>query len=61
MPRWVQMVSYALPPRYLIPCLLTVFLAGDDWRLFLPNIAVLLGFGVVFFAATIRVTRRRVA
>ena len=61
MPRWVQLISYAIAPRYLIPCLLTVFLAGDDWRLFLPNIAVLLGFGAVFFAATIRVTRRRVA
>jgi ABC-2 type transport system permease protein len=61
MPRWVQLVSYALPTRYLIPCLLTVFLAGDDWRLFLPNMVVLLGFGAAFFLGTVLVTRRRVA
>jgi ABC-2 type transport system permease protein len=61
MPRWVQAISYALAPRYLIPCLLTVFLTGDDWHLLLPNILVMLGFGVAFFAGTVRVTRRRVA
>ena len=61
MPRWVQMISYALPPRYLIPCLLTVFLTGDDWHLLVPNMLVMLGFGVAFFVGTVRVTRRRVA
>ena len=55
------MVRYALPPSYQIPYLLTVFMAGDGWRIFLPNIAVLLRFSTIFFAATIRITRQRVA
>jgi ABC-2 type transport system permease protein len=61
MPLPIRLISYLVPARYLIPQLETVFLAGDDWGLYLPNMAVLLGFGVVFFAIVFRVTRRRVA
>ena len=61
MPRWIQILSYAVPVRYLMPLLQSVFLAGDIWPLFLPNLLGLLGFGLLFFAATIRVTRRRIA
>lgn len=61
MPRWVQAITYILPSRYLIPCLQTVFVAGDNWALFLPNIAMLLGFGALFFTATVFANRRRVA
>jgi ABC-2 type transport system permease protein len=39
----------------------TVFLAGDVWGLFLPNLLALMGFGVVFFFAAVLVTRRRIA
>jgi ABC-2 type transport system permease protein len=61
MPRWVQILTYAVPVRYLMPLLQSVFLAGDIWPLFLPNILAMLGFGLVFFCATARVTRRRIA
>lgn len=61
MPRWVQVLTYAVPVRYLMPLLQSVFLAGDIWPLFLPNILAMLGFGLVFFFATSRVTRRRIA
>ena len=61
MPRWVQILTYAVPVRYLMPLLQSVFLAGDVWPLFLPNILAMLGFGLVFFFATSRVTRRRIA
>jgi drug efflux transport system permease protein len=61
MPLPIRLITYLVPARYLIPQLETVFLAGDDWGLYLPNMAVLLGFGVVFFAIVVRVTRRRVA
>lgn len=61
MPVWIQVLTYAVPVRYLMPLLQSVFLAGDLWRLFLPNLAAMLGFGLLFFAATIRVTRRRIA
>lgn len=61
MPRLIQALTYAVPARYLIPQLQTVFLAGDDWGLFLPNMAVLLAFGAVLFLLCVRVTRRRIA
>jgi ABC-2 type transport system permease protein len=61
MPRWIQIVTYAVPVRYLMPLLQSVFLAGDIWPLFLPNILAMLGFGLLFFVATILVTRRRIA
>lgn len=61
MPPWIQMITHFLPVRYLIPLLQTVFLAGDVWGLFLPNLLALLGFGLVFFIATVLVTRRRIA
>ena len=61
MPRFIRWLTYLVPARYLIPQLQTVFLAGDDWGLYLPNMAALLGFGTLFFAIAIRVTRRRVA
>ena len=61
MPVWIQVLTYAVPVRYLMPLLQSVFLAGDLWRLFLPNLAAMIGFGLLFFAATIHVTRRRIA
>lgn len=60
MPRIIQGLTYIVPARYLIPQLQTVFIAGDDWRLFLPNMAVLLGFGLLFFLLCVRATRRRI-
>ncbi len=61
MPKAIRLLTYLVPARYLIPQLQTVFLAGDDWGLYLPDMAALLGFGALFFAIAIRVTRRRVA
>ncbi len=61
MPRWVQAITYAVPARYLIPPLQTVFIAGDNWAAFLPDIAVMLGFGVLFFTLAVRANRWRIA
>jgi ABC-2 type transport system permease protein len=61
MPAWIQALTYLVPVRYLIPLLQSVFLAGDLWGLFLRNILAMLGFGLLFFVATLAVTRRRVA
>lgn len=60
-PVWVQWITRIVPARYLIPSLQTVFLAGDDWGLFLPDMGIMLAFGAVFFAITFWRTRRRVA
>lgn len=58
MPVWIQAITYAVPARYLIPSLQTVFLAGDQWSLILPNILIMIGFGCLFFLLSFRVTRR---
>jgi ABC-2 type transport system permease protein len=58
MPWPIRMITYAVPARYLIPSLQTVFLAGDFWGLILPNIGIMLGFGLLFFLLSFRVTRR---
>lgn len=61
MPRIIQALTYLVPARYLIPQLQTVFIAGDDWRLFLPDMAILLGFGATLFLLCILATKRRIA
>lgn len=61
MPRPIQAITYLVPSRYLIPQLQTVFIAGDDWSLFLPNMAALIGFGFLFFFLAVRATKRRIA
>jgi ABC-2 type transport system permease protein len=61
MPRWIQLITNFVPVRYLMPLLQTVFLAGDIWSVFLPGIGVLLAFGLLFFAITVNITRRRIA
>jgi ABC-2 type transport system permease protein len=61
MPRWVQLITYAVPARYLIPPLQTVFIAGDNWPLFLPDIGIMLAFGLFFFALTVRANNWRIA
>ncbi len=61
MPQWVQWITRLVPARYLIPGLQTVFVVGDDWGLFLPDIAIMLGFGAIFFVLAIRASARRVA
>jgi ABC-2 type transport system permease protein len=61
MPTVIQWLTVVVPARYLIPGLQTVFLAGDVWPLFLPNIAAMLLIGTVFLALSTRATTRRLA
>jgi ABC-2 type transport system permease protein len=58
MPKVIQMITYIVPARYLIPSLQTVFIAGDIWPLFLENIAAMLGIGTVFLVLAARTTRK---
>src|SRR5256885_2689768 len=43
MPVAVRLITYALPARYFVALLQTVFLAGDVWGVIVPNAAVLAG------------------
>ncbi|MBK1663591.1 hypothetical protein CKO38_12125 [Rhodospirillum rubrum] len=60
MPRLIQAITTIVAARYVIPSLQTVFLAGDIWPMFLQNIAITLGIGVVFFALALVNTRKRI-
>lgn len=61
MPRAIQWLTYIVPARYLIPPLQSVFLVGDVWSLFAPNILILLGFGLFFFLRVTRAIKRTIA
>ena len=41
MPTLVRMITYALPARYYVALLQSVFLAGDPWSVIIPNTLVL--------------------
>lgn len=60
MPTVIQWVTYAVPARYLIPSLQTVFLAGDIWPMFACAITVMFLIGCMFFALAARSTRKRI-
>lgn len=59
MPAPVRLITYALPARYYVTLLQTVFLAGDVWGVILPNAAVLASMATVLLLLTRRVTRKR--
>ncbi|HUI61868.1 MAG TPA: ABC transporter permease [Steroidobacteraceae bacterium] len=41
MPAAIRLITFGLPARYYVALLQTVFLAGDVWRVIIPNAAVL--------------------
>jgi ABC-2 type transport system permease protein len=61
MPDLVRMITYALPARYYVALLQTIFLAGDIWPVIIPNAAVLAGMAAVLVMLTRRVTGKRLA
>ncbi len=61
MPRAIQWLTVLVPARYFVPPLQTLFLVGDDWAVLLPDVAVLLGFGIVLLGACRLATRRQLA
>jgi ABC-2 type transport system permease protein len=61
MPAALRLVTYALPARYYVALLQTVFLAGDVWAVILPNTVVLGAMAVVLAILTRGVTRKRLA
>ncbi len=58
MPLPIQLITYLIPARYFVSSLQTVFLAGDVWSVFLPNLAAMAAIGVVFFAIAKHKTRK---
>jgi ABC-2 type transport system permease protein len=61
MPAVVRLVTYALPARYYVTLLQTIFLAGDVWTVIVPNAAILAGMAALFLFLTRRVTQKKLA
>jgi ABC-2 type transport system permease protein len=61
MPEAVRALSYALPARYYVELLQTLFLAGDIWPVILPNAAALAAMAAALLALTRAVTKKRLA
>jgi ABC-2 type transport system permease protein len=61
MPAPVRVITYALPARYYVALLQTVFLAGDVWAVIVPNASVLVGMAAVLLLLTRGVTRKKLA
>lgn len=58
MPAPIRALTYAVPARYFVSTLQTVFLAGDVWAQLVPNILAMLAIGAVFFTLTALNTRK---
>ncbi len=58
MPLPIQLITWLVPARYFVASLKTVFLAGDIWAVFLPNLAAMAAIGTFFFLLAKRATRK---
>jgi ABC-2 type transport system permease protein len=61
MPIAVRIITYALPARYYVALLQTIFLAGDVWPVILPNAATLAGMAIGLLLLTRGATRKKLA
>lgn len=58
MPAPIRALTYLVPARYFVSSLQTVFLAGDVWHLFVPDMLAMLAIGLAFFAIARVKTRK---
>jgi ABC-2 type transport system permease protein len=61
MPAPIRLITYVLPARYYVTLLQTIFLAGNVWRVIVPNMLVLATMTVVLGLGSRAVTRKRLA
>ncbi|MCC6915703.1 ABC transporter permease [Nitrosomonas sp.] len=58
MPAPVRAITWLIPARYFVSSLKTVFLAGDVWSVFIPDLIGMAAIGLVFFLIAQRHTRK---
>ncbi|NLF02106.1 MAG: ABC transporter permease [Anaerolineales bacterium] len=58
MPAAIRAITLLVPARYFVDSLKTVFLAGDVWPVFIPNLVAMAAIGSVFFLIAKRATRK---
>lgn len=61
MPTPVRLLTYAMPARYYVALLQTLFLAGDVWGVVLPNAAMLTAMAMSLLVLARLVTRKKLA
>jgi ABC-2 type transport system permease protein len=61
MPAAVRLISYALPARYYVALLQTIFLAGDVWAVIVPNAIVLAAMAAALLWLTRATMKKRLA
>jgi ABC-2 type transport system permease protein len=61
MPAAIQAITYILPARYYVTLLQTMFLAGDVWKVIVPNTAVLAGMAGVLLLLSRVATQKKLA
>ena len=59
MPTAIRVITFALPARYYVTLLQTIFLAGNVWSVIVPNMAMLAGMVALLGLGTRAVTRKR--
>ena len=59
MPWPIRIITRIFPARYFVTCLQTIFLAGDVWSLFVPNMLIMLLIAAILFTVTILKTPKR--
>lgn len=60
MPAPIRAITWLIPARFFVDSLKTLFLAGDVWGVFLPNLIAMMAIGVVFFGFAKRATRKNI-
>jgi len=61
MPTAVRWITYALPARYYVALLQSVFLAGDVWPVIIPNALALTGMAGLLALGSRAVMRKNLA
>jgi ABC-2 type transport system permease protein len=59
MPALIRFITYLLPARYYVTLLQTIFLAGNVWRVIIPNMLVLATMTVLLGLGSRAATRKR--
>jgi ABC-2 type transport system permease protein len=59
MPTAIRLITYVLPARYYVTLLQTIFLAGNVWRVIIPNMLVLAVMTALLGLGSRAVTRKR--
>jgi ABC-2 type transport system permease protein len=59
MPKWIQILTYAIPAKYFVQSLQALFLVGNVWRLILYDMIPIIGIGLIFFLITASKTAKR--